>query len=220
MDKAVVFDMDGTIFDSEKLVYECWKKIGPKFGFNNLDTLFYRVIGGNIELTHQVFIKEYGEDIPYYEFRDAARTEFFERIERDGIPMKPGVTEILEYLSANNCKLALASSTSLEVVTKELKMAKIYDYFDTVIGGNMVKRSKPKPDIYLEALRRLNAENDMAYAIEDSYNGIRSAYAAGLLPIMVPDMEKPNDEMREKAYLIKNNLYEVLDFFKHTCNEC
>ncbi len=212
--EAVVFDMDGVIFDTERLIYEQWKKIGPKYGFNTLDTLFYKVIGVTKTYTEQVFYKEYGNDIPYWEFRDEARKAFFEHVNKYGMPMMKGVKELLEYLKTNGYKIGLASSTSLDTVTAELKMSGIYDYFDVIVTGDKIANSKPAPDIYLAACERLNVKPENAAAIEDSFNGIRAAYSAGMKAVMVPDMIAPDDEMREKAYAIKHDLFEVMEMLR------
>lgn len=213
--QAVVFDMDGVIFDSERLVYKNWVKIGPKYGFNTLDTLFYKVIGTNAKYTEMVLKEEYGQDIPYKEFRDEARKVYFEDIEKNGVPLKKGVIELLTYLKEKGYKIGLASSTSIDTVTKELKLSGIYEYFDAVIGGDLLKRSKPEPDIYLMACEKLGVKANDAMAIEDSYNGIRAANAAKMYPVMVPDMVEPDDEMRHKAYCIKKDLIEVMDLIEN-----
>lgn len=211
---AVVFDMDGVIFDSERLVYKCWVEIGPKYGFNTLDKLFYKIIGTNMKYTEMVFKEEYGKDIPYKEFRYEARKVYFDYIEKHGVPMKNGVKELLTYLKDNGYKVGLASSTSIETVIKELKMSGIYEYFGVIVGGDLLKRSKPEPDIYLTACDKLGVKPENALAIEDSYNGIRAAYAAKMYPIMVPDIVEANDEMREMAYCIKADLYEVKELIE------
>lgn len=123
--------------------------------------------------------------------------------------MKPGVSELLEMLRQAEVPVGLASSTRLAVVEKELKDAGIYDYFQVVVGGDQLKKSKPEPDIYLMACERIGANPKDAYAIEDSYNGIRSAYRAGMKPIMVPDLILPDDEMKEKSVFIAQDLIEV-----------
>ena len=94
-------------------------------------------------------------------------------------------------------------------------MEKLYDYFDVVVGGDLIKNSKPAPDIYLTACERLGVKPENAAAIEDSFNGIRAAHAAGMKAIMVPDMIEPDDEMREKAYVIKRDLFEVMEMLEN-----
>ena len=111
-----------------------------------------------------------------------------------------------------NIKTAVASSTRRELVTRELKEGGLLSYFDEIVCGDMVKRSKPEPDIYLEACRRLQERSEDCYAIEDSYNGIRSAKRAGMHPIMVPDQAAPTEEMEELADCILTSLYEVQQY--------
>ena len=211
---AVVFDMDGVIFDTERLIYKLWLEIAPKYGFNTVDTLFYKVIGVTKTYTEQVFYAEYGKDIPYWEFREEAKNVFFEYINEHGVPLKDGIRELLEFLKKNGYKIGLASSTSIETITEELKMENLYDYFDVVVGGDLIKNSKPAPDIYLAACEQLGVKPENAIAVEDSFNGIRAAHAAGMYAIMVPDMIEPDDEMREKAYAIKRDLFEVMEMLE------
>ena len=128
--------------------------------------------------------------------------------------MKPGVTGLLQTLKKNGRKVALASSTRKAVVEQELRDAGILPYFDRVICGDMVKRSKPEPDIYLEACRQIHVMPEQAYAIEDSYNGIRSAHAAGLHPIMVPDLMEVTEEMKSLAEEILGSLCAVQEFLQ------
>lgn len=120
----------------------------------------------------------------------------------------------MEYLKAQSIPMALASSTRLQVVTQELQQAGLYEYFRAVVGGDQLKRSKPAPDIYLAACEKLGVEPADAYAIEDSYNGIRASHSAGMRPIMVPDLLPATEEMYEKSIAVLDNLVMVKDFFK------
>lgn len=109
--------------------------------------------------------------------------------------------------------MGLASSTRYASVISHLKEAGIVDYFQVIVAGDMIEHSKPQPDIYLLACRKLGVDPSDAYAVEDSPNGIRSAHAAGMKPIMVPDLIPPDDEMREMSFLICRDLLEVMRFF-------
>ena len=121
-----------------------------------------------------------------------------------------------EYLQKNHIKAAVASSTRREVVMRELEEGGLLPYFDKVICGDMVQRSKPEPDIYLEACRQIQEQPEECYAIEDSYNGIRAAKRAGLRPIMVPDLSAPTMEMEELSDCILPSLHEVQQYFEKT----
>ena len=151
----------------------------------------------------------YGADFPYDEYKAEMSALFHEQAAGGKLPMKPGVTGLLQTLKKNGRKVALASSTRKAVVEQELRDAGILPYFDRVICGDMVKRSKPEPDIYLEACRQIHVMPEQAYAIEDSYNGIRSAHAAGLHPIMVPDLVPVTGEMQELSDVILDSLTEA-----------
>ena len=111
--------------------------------------------------------------------------------------------------------VGLASSTRRSRVLEQLEQANILLYFSVIVTGDMVEHSKPLPDIYLMACRKLGVKPDEAYAVEDSPNGIRSAHAAGMRPLMVPDMIAPDGEMEQLSYRIMKDLYEVLDFFRN-----
>lgn len=120
--------------------------------------------------------------------------------------MKTGVVELLTYLKKSGKKIALASSTGSSTVIRKLEDAKIRDYFDAVVCGDMIENSKPTPDIFLKACQELGVQAERAFAIEDSYNGIRAAHKGGLRGIMVPDLLPSNEEMEEKAEMILGNL--------------
>lgn len=128
--------------------------------------------------------------------------------------MKKGVSELLSFLKKENKKIALASSTRRQTVVNQLRDARILDYFDTVICGDMVERSKPAPDIFLKACEELKVEPERAYAIEDSYNGIRAAHAGKLKPIMIPDLLPENDEMENLTEVVLDSLLDVVNYLK------
>ena len=210
---AVIFDMDGVIFDSERLVLECWEKTGARYHLEGMREAFLPCIGTNDVRTREIVLERYGADFPYDEFRRESSLLYHGIVDQGGLPVKLGVRELLSYLTENDVPIAVASSTRLEVVTQELKQAGLFESFHVVMGGDQLKRSKPEPDIYLMTCKKLNIDPACAYAIEDSYNGIRSAFAAGMKPIMVPDMLPPTEEMRDKSVVVLENLLQVKDWF-------
>lgn len=211
---AVIFDMDGVIFDSERVVMECWVELADKYGIKNMKETHLACLGINMEKTKEKMLETYGTDFPYDEYAKEASVIYHERYDGGRLPMKPGVISLLEYLKKSRKKIALASSTRRHTVVNQLRDAKILNYFDAVICGDMVKRSKPAPDIFLKACRQINVCPQEAYAIEDSYNGIRAAYAGKLRPIMVPDMLPPNEEMKEITEVILNSLSDVVNYLE------
>lgn len=211
-DMAVIFDMDGTIFDSERLVLDCWEKIGERHGIHDIREVFIRCIGTNKVRTQEIVHEHYGKDFPYEKFSAESSALFHEITDKEGLPVKPGAREILAYLEERKIPLGLASSTRLAVVAQELRDAGLYDCFQVVVGGDLIQNSKPAPDIYLMTCDRLGVLPENTYAVEDSYNGIRSAHSAGMYPIMVPDILPDTEEMRDLSVAVFADLFQVKDY--------
>lgn len=211
---TVVFDMDGVLFDTERLCEQSWLVTAEGEGLPDMEKIFPRCIGLNANDSRRIVMEAYGEHFAYEDFRQRASEWFWDYIDKNGLPMKPGTKEILLWLKESGWRVGLASSTRRSTVLKHLEQAGIGEFFSVVITGDMVEHSKPRPDIYLLACRELGAAPEQAYAIEDSPNGIRSAYAAGMTPLMVPDMIAPDREMARLSRKIFSDLGEVLDFLK------
>lgn len=210
--EAVVFDMDVVIFDSERAVMNCWLELAQKYDIKDIEKPYFACVGTTMTRTREIMLETYGEDFPYDEYARESSLMYHEKYDGGKLPMKPGVMELLSYLKEKGKKIALASSTRRETVTNQLRWAGIIDYFDVIICGDMVARSKPAPDIFLKACQELGVSPENTYAIEDSYNGIRAAHAGQLRPIMVPDLLEANDEMRGLAECVCDNLNEVIDY--------
>lgn len=209
---AVIFDMDGILFDTERLCERSWLAVAEKHGFSGMKEVFPKCIGLNANDSRRVVMDAYGEDFDYPRFREEVSVWYQDYIEKNGLPVMKGVSGILDWLKKNNWKVGLASSTRRSSVENHLKQAGFRDYFSVVVTGDMVEHSKPQPDIYLLACRELGVEPEETYAIEDSPNGIRSAHAAGMLPLMVPDMLEPDEELRRLCRGIFRDLDEVREF--------
>ena len=212
--KAVVFDMDGVIFDTETLYQKCWLSEAPKYNIDNVEKLFLKMMGLSNSNIEKLFKSVYGEDFPCAEYRADVRSKINELIEKDGLTMKKGVLEILSFLKEEGYPVALATSTSRPSVESHLKRSGIKQYFDYIITGDEVKNSKPSPEIYINACRGLGVSTENAIAVEDSFNGIRSAFSAGMLPVMVPDTVMPDEEITTLLYKKFDNLLELVEFLK------
>lgn len=212
--RAVVFDMDGILFDTERLCQDSWTQVAEKRGLAGMEEIFPRCIGLNANGSRRIVLEAYGEDFDYESFRTETSAWFWDYIDKNGLPVMPGAKPLLEWLKNNRWYLGLASSTRRSSVVNCLERAGFSEYFSVVVTGDMVEYSKPQPDIYLLACRELGVKPEDTYAIEDSPNGIRSAHAAGMRPLMVPDMIEPDDEMRNLSYRIFQNLDQVLDYLK------
>ena len=212
--KAVVFDMDGVIFDSERLVLKSWKMVADRENIPEIEETVRKCLGTNREVSRRIFLEAYGEDFPYDTLKQEAAGIYHRMADGGKLPLMRGVRELLGFLREEKRKIALASSTREEVVVAELRDAGLLEFFDEVVCGDMLQRSKPEPDIYLMACERIGVDPKEAYAVEDSYNGIRSAYAAGMHPVMVPDMMPPTEEMEEKSEIILTSLEDLQDYFR------
>ncbi|MCM1083463.1 MAG: HAD family hydrolase [Clostridium sp.] len=201
--KAVVFDMDGVIFDTEKLYRKYQLQEGEKRGIpaETMHRACERIAGGNKHTNKKPFEDIVGRGIDYFEFREHVMENLDRHIRQYGVDMKEGVAELLPYLKEKGIKIGLATSTAKKRATEYLQAHHIYEYFDQLIFGDMLEHGKPAPDIYLKACEMLQVLPVEAIAVEDSLNGIRSAGAAGMYPVMVIDLIQPNDEI--KPYLKK-----------------
>lgn len=208
---AVIFDMDGVLFDTERICMEAWREIAAERRLENIEKAVLGCVGLNRRDTKAFFEREYGTDFDYEAYHAACSARFHEKIRQFGLPMKTGVKEILAFLKQNGYKIGLASSTSKQGVEGHISSAGIADYFEVIIGGDMVEHSKPEPDIYLLACRQLEVKPENAIAIEDSPNGIFSAHAAGLQVVMVPDMIAPTPQIEALLHRKCNTLLEVRD---------
>lgn len=209
----VIFDMDGVIFDSERAYIGLYKKLAPRYGLDDVDAVHRACmdsIGVTRVKTREIFFSYIGHEFDYDSYREDVQVE----LNKQEFDLKTGVFELFDWLKAHDIPIALASSTRQVSVSRMLDHADLTRYFDTIVCGDMVSHSKPHPEIFLTAAERLKAAPEDCYVIEDSYNGIRAAHAAGTHPIMVPDILQPDEEIRGLAEVVLPSLIEVRDYLK------
>lgn len=207
----VIFDMDGLMFDTERVFISAWDYAGEQIGIGKAGYMVYKTLGMNIKASYEVWKKEFGEKYNQEELRRYTREFLKKYYEENIVPVKPGLYVLLEYLKSINCKIALASSSPKWEVEKHLTNAGVKGYFSAIVSGDMIEKSKPEPDIYLKACELLEVKPEDCYALEDSKNGLLSAYRAGCKPIMVPDLWQPDEEILQ---IIKGK-YEDLELVKN-----
>lgn len=209
MVEGIVFDMDGLLFDSERIVQRSWNMTGEELGIGTIGDHIYNTLGMNVKSRTAYFKEVYGQEFPMDEFNVSTRKNFQNIEDREGVPLKPGAIELLEYAKKQGYKLGVATSSRREHATRLLKNGNIYHYFDGVVFGDMVSNTKPDPEIYLLACELIGVKPESAVALEDSPLGIRAAHAAGMYPIMIPDMVLPTEDIRMLAYRVLQSLCEV-----------
>lgn len=216
MFKAVVFDMDGVIFDSEKIYRKFQLEEGRKYGIPDdiMVRICENIAGGTKETNRTKFAEMSGIDVDYYVFREGVINNLDAYVATYGVELKPGVLETLEFLKENNIKIGLATSTARDRAIKYLRDHDIEKYFGGMVFGDMIKKGKPNPDIYLTACDLLGVKPENAIAVEDSINGIKSAHAAGMAPVMVIDLIQPTDEIKPHIYRIYDNMLQIKELLQ------
>lgn len=207
--KAVVFDMDGVLLDTETICDRTWKIAGGERGLTGVHEAADACRGCNKADTRIILEKKYGADFDAQSFMDRTSELFHEIEEKEGIPVMKGAVRALEYLSQNGYRLALASSTRGVTVRRQMEKAGLLKWFESLTTGDMVAHSKPDPEIYRIACAALALEPEECAAVEDSPNGIRSAYGAGLQCVMVPDKITPPDEIKRMLWKQCTSLEEI-----------
>lgn len=214
--RAVVFDMDGLMFDSEREVQYAWDVAGEELGYGRLGHHIYHTLGMNRAAREQYFREQYGNDFPTERFRERYRKAAADYAARRGLVPKPGLYEILEAVKARGLPAAVATSSSREHAYGNLEKSGTLSYFQAVICGNMVTEAKPSPQIYLRACEALGVQPEEAAALEDSYNGLRAAAAAGMKAVMVPDLLQDDRPVRGLIYAKAESLLGVMELFGWT----
>ena len=198
MIKAVLFDMDGTLLDTERIYRPCWIQAFEELGVSvDAEHFFASVSGMNVATIKAFCAREYGEAFPFDEIRAVRRRVLEARIEREGVPCKSGVPEIFARLQSMGIKMAVASSSGGDWVRKCLSFAGIdTSLFECIMTGESVEKSKPDPDIFLKTAAALGVTPLECVVAEDSANGVRAGHAAGMKTVMIPDLQPCTDELR------------------------
>jgi DNA helicase-2/ATP-dependent DNA helicase PcrA len=198
--KAVLFDLDGTLTDTEKFYQRAWPEALEHFGYKTEPWMPLELRSLGRPFAPARFKEWFGEDFDYASVREYRKGLIEDIIRENGIPLKPGAKEILAWLREQKIFTALVTANDYKRAERYLKQIDLFDYFDKIICANMVKQGKPAPDIYAYACSELGLAPSETFAVEDSPNGVTSAYLAGCKVIMVPDLTQPDEELSQKIY--------------------
>jgi HAD superfamily hydrolase (TIGR01509 family) len=210
--RAVIFDMDGLMLDTEKPFLRFWSELGEKYKYNITQDIVIRMIGVNAESARRVMLQEYGEDFPYDKMRDEIRVLYEKEFEK-GVPLKKGLVGLLNHLSAAKIPLGVATSSRKTRAIEMLDKAGVLNYFAAITGGDEVKNGKPAPDIFLFTAERLGQSACSCVGFEDSTAGLKGLHAAGIKSIFIKDIVEPPQEILAGVWRKLNDLTEAAQLF-------
>lgn len=212
--KLFIFDMDGTMFDTEKISYHCWKAVCSEYGYTLPEDLFRNVIGMDNRRIAEIFTAHFGDEFPYSPIREKKVAHQLAYYAEHEVPVKPGLHDVLAYAKERGSLCAVASSSPESQIRFLLEKTGICSYFSVIQSGEQVAHGKPAPDIFLEACRRAGVRTDEALVLEDSGNGLLAAHAAHIPAVFIPDIAPVSADIAASAWHRCRTLAEVPLLFR------
>lgn len=207
---AVIFDMDGLMLDTERIALRVWREAARELGSVLDDHIAEQMVGRSAATNRLMLQAHFGDTLAYDNLAALAERRYREVLASEGVPRKPGLIELLDWLAARRIPRAVATSTARALARHKLEQAGVIAYFDVVVGGDDVVHGKPAPDIFLRAADRLGELPAACAVLEDSSPGIQAAHAAGMVPILVPDGGRlPPAETRALARYVVESLVDA-----------
>ena len=212
--QAVIFDMDGLMLDTETIARQAFHDAAEELGLSIPAEIYNQMIGKNTKSSRELLFDNYGPEFPYDQLHETMSRNEETHIKVHGISTKPGLLDLLDLLDQYSFPKAVGTSTRKEVALKRLQTAQIRDRFDQMAFGDEVTHAKPAPDLFLKVAHRLNQLPENCLILEDSEPGIQAGSAAGMIPIMIPDLIQPSPGTRDLAYKVVNSLQAVFELLK------
>ena len=212
--RGILFDMDGLVLDSEVLYTRFWREAAAALGYPMTvqQSLGMRSLGKNLG---QPYLESlFGPDVDYTTMRNKRIELMNIYVEQHGIPTKPGIFELLDYMEENGIAAAITSSSPMDSIRRHLEAVGLLHRFRKLCSGHNVPNTKPAPDIYLLGAQELELQPEECLALEDSPTGILSAYRAGCLPVMIPDLDQPGEETQKLLFAKADSLSDIIDILK------
>lgn len=211
--KAVIFDMDGLMIDSEKATFKAFQEVLKRQN-ETMDEDFYKTMLGKPERDNVGKLQERYPTLDILKLIEDTYIYVGEDFENNGVPLKKGLVDLLVFLKENNIKTMIATSSLRKRLNKIIKDANIEQYFDNTISGDEVTNGKPNPEVFLTACKKLGVETNEAIVLEDSMAGISAAYSGNIPVICIPDMMYPSLEFSSKTLSVEDDLHAVIDYIK------
>ena len=212
--RGAIFDMDGLMLDTEKLLVRFWRQAASEYGYDMTDEDVFGIRSLSRKYSVPRLKERFGQEFPFEEVRSRRIKLMNDFIDQNGFEVKRGLFELLAYLKDSGKSIAVATATARDRATDYLRRINALDYFDAVICGDMVTNGKPEPDIYITAANELGIPCDECAAFEDSPNGVLSAYRAGCQVIMIPDLTQPTEEMLPTLSGVYSDLEKAIAYFE------
>lgn len=210
--QGIIFDMDGLMIDSERIINRAVVRAGREMGLSGIEEVSLRTIGTSNARTREIYESVYGK-LDFDRLMDLKHRYIDEMIGDNGFPPKDGICEMLEYVTGKGYITAVGSSTREWAVKEFLGKIGVLGFFNIFVCGDMGLRSKPFPDIFLACADKMGISPHECFVLEDSPNGIRAAFAAGMKPVMIPDMIAPDEDIIPMLYALKGSLTEAMEIF-------
>lgn len=211
---AVLFDMDGVIFDTERAYLDTWTRVFAKYGYKMKREVYISVMGTGRKNVKKVFLNTFGEDLPIESMYKEKDEMLGQIIDEGKVPVKDGAVEILSYLKENGYKTALATSARRKRCDKQIKMAGLDKFFDTIVSGDDIVNGKPDPEIFLKAAQKLDISPEECIVVEDSPAGIQAAFNAHMYGIHVEDLKEADETIKKYCFKNYKNLSQIKEYIE------
>lgn len=219
MKQLVIFDMDGLMFDTERIYYKAWQEAAVAYGYTITWEIYAQIVARNSRYIEKVLKQILGEDLPYDAICTKKRALSDEMIAEEGIKKKEGLVELLDYLEEKGIKKAVATSSMREKALRYLALGGIKERFDFIICGSDIEESKPNPEIFLKAAEQIGVKAEMCMVLEDSRLGIQAAKAAQMMSVFIPDLVAADEEILSQATTSVTSLKDVIHLLEEECDK-